>query len=127
MGIDQWRDFAVNLRLRQRLDDDAVFPCAVALDFPVLDRTTAADAKMLAKWGDPLRACALDGEQPPPIGMMTRHRRNLDRLAAERIRHIDGLAIGKNHAVAAMADVIDDKTLNHSGRRGRIQCCRRRP
>jgi hypothetical protein len=41
--------------------------------------------------------------------MMAGHRRDLDRLAAERIRHIDAFAVHGRHAVAAMADMIDDK------------------
>jgi len=71
---------------------------------------------MRAKWRDPLRAGALDLQQTPAIGMMTRHGRNLDGLAAERVGHMHGLAAGKRDAVAAMTDVIDDETLNHGAR-----------
>jgi hypothetical protein len=41
------------------------------------------------------------------------HRFDLDGLAAERIGHEQGLAIGEGDAVAAMADMIDDQAFNH--------------
>jgi len=116
MGIDQGVYFAGELRLRQRLDDDAALPCAITLGLPVLNRAAAADCKMRAKWRDPRRACALDHEQPPAVGM-TRYGSNLDRLAAERVRHVYGLSVRKGDAVAVMRDVIDDETFNHDARR----------
>jgi hypothetical protein len=82
---------------------------------------------MRTKRRDPLRACLLDREQAPAIGMMTRHGRHLDRFAAERVRHIDGLSVDQADAVAAMADMIDTKALNHGARREKIRYCRRRP
>jgi hypothetical protein len=126
MRVDQETDFAVKLRLRQRLDNDIALPGAVAFGFPVLDRAAPADCKMRAKRRDPLRACALDPEQAPAVGM-ARYGFNLDGLAAKRVRHIHALPVGNADAVAAMADVIDNETFNHGARRGRIRCCRRRP
>ena len=49
--------------------------------------------------------------------MMTRHRGNLDRFAAKRVRHIHCLSVNIGGAVAAMSDVIDGKKLNHGARR----------
>jgi hypothetical protein len=43
--------------------------------------------------------------------------RRLDRLAAERIGHEDGLPAGKGDAVAAVTDVIDGEAFNHGARR----------
>jgi hypothetical protein len=63
-----------------------------------------------------LRARTLDLQQAAAVGM-ARHRRHLDGLAAERVRYIDRLPIGKRYAVAEMADVIDDQTLSHGARR----------
>ena len=48
---------------------------------------------------------------------MTRYGGNLDGLACERIRHINGLPVGEGDAVATMPDVIDDETFNHGARR----------
>ena len=127
MGVDQRIDFAVKLGLRQRLDHEIALPGAVAFGFPVLDRAAAADAKMLAERRDPRLAGALDREQAPPVGMMTRHWLHFDRLAAQRVGHIDALAADQRDAVAEMTDVIDGETLNHGARRGRIRYCRRRP
>jgi hypothetical protein len=127
VGIDQRIDLTVEFCLRKGLDDERTFPCAVAFVVPMLDRAAAADAKMRAEWRNPLRARTLDRDQSPAIGMMARHRTYLDRLAAERVRHIDRLSVDKSDAVAAMADVIDDEVLNHGARRGRIRRCRRRP
>ena len=83
----------------------------------MLDRAAAADAKMLAERYDPLRARTLDREQAPAVGMMTRHRRDLDGLAAKRVRHVHALAVDQGHAVAEMANAIDDEPLNHGARR----------
>ena len=83
----------------------------------MLDRAATADTEMLAKWRYPFGACALDPEQAPAIGMMTRHRCDLDGLAAKRVRHIDVLAVDKGDAIAEMADVVDDQALNHGARR----------
>jgi hypothetical protein len=71
---------------------------------------------MRAKRRDPLRACALDREQPPAVGM-ARYGANLDRLAAERVRHVYGLSVREGDAVAVMRDVIDDETFSHGERR----------
>ena len=48
---------------------------------------------------------------------MIRYGGSLDRLAAKRVRDIDGLSVGKGDAVAAMTDMIDDETFNHGARR----------
>jgi hypothetical protein len=49
--------------------------------------------------------------------MMARHGLNLDRLAAQRVRHIHALPAGQRDAIAAMADVIDDQAFNHGAHR----------
>jgi hypothetical protein len=72
---------------------------------------------MGTKWRDPLRAGTLDLQQVPPVRMMTRYRCDLDGLAAQRIRHIQALPVGKGDAVAAMTDVIDNEAFNHGARR----------
>ena len=56
---------------------------------------------------DPLRAGVLDARQMPAVGMAG-HRFGLDGLAAQRVRHEQAFAAGKDDAVAAMADMIDD-------------------
>ena len=48
---------------------------------------------------------------------MIGHRLDLDGLAAERVRHEHGLAVGEGDAVAAMTDMIDDEAFNHGARR----------
>jgi hypothetical protein len=58
----------------------------------------------------------LDPRQMPAIGV-TGHRFDLDGLAAQRIGHEHGLAIGEGNAVAAMADMVDDEAFNHGARR----------
>jgi hypothetical protein len=72
---------------------------------------------MLAEWRDPLRAGALDLQQAPTVGMVTRHSCHLDGLAAKRVRHIHGLSAGKGDAVAKVTDAIDDEVLSHGARR----------
>ena len=126
MGVEQRIDFAVEFCLRQRLHHEVAFPRAVMFGVPVLDRAAAANAKMLAERRDPLRARLLDREQAPAVGVLTGNGGDLDRLAAQRVRHINILAADQRDAVAEMADMIDEETLNHGARRGRIRCCRRR-
>ena len=89
MGIDQRRDVAIDSGLRQRRDHEFALPGAIRLGVPVLDRAAAADAEMRAERFDPLRACGLDRDQSPAVGMVAGNRRDLDRFAAERVGHID--------------------------------------
>ena len=77
----------------------------------MLDRAAAADAEMRTERRDPLRACGLDLEQSPAVGMVAGNRGDLDRFAAQRIRHIDVAAAGDGDAVAVMADMVDDEAL----------------
>ena len=116
MAIDQRVHFAGELRLCQRLDDNIALPCAITLGLPMLNRAAAADAKMRTKRRDPLWACALDREQAAAVGM-TGYGSNLDRLAAERVRHVYGLSLRKGDAVTVMSDVIDDEPFSHGARR----------
>jgi hypothetical protein len=83
----------------------------------MLDRAAAAGSKMLAEGCDTLRACALDLEQAPAVGMLAWDRGNFHGLAAKRVRHIEALSVGKGDAVAKVADMIDGETLNHGARR----------
>jgi hypothetical protein len=83
----------------------------------MLDRAAAAGSKMLAEWRDALRAGALDLDQAPPVGMVTRYRRHLDGLAAKRVGHEQGLPAGVGDTVAKVADMIDGEPLNHGARR----------
>jgi hypothetical protein len=71
---------------------------------------------MLAKRRYALRACALDGQQAPPVGV-ARHGRDFDRFARESVGHIDAVSAGMRDAVAEMADVVDHQTFNHGARR----------
>ena len=79
----------------------------------MLDGAAAADAEMRTQRRDPVRACLLDPEQAPAVGM-SGHGLRLDGLAAERIGHIDVRAIRYRDAVAAMADMIDGETFGFS-------------
>ena len=77
----------------------------------MLDRAAAADAEMRTERRDPLHACGLDLEQSPAVGMVAGNRSDLDRFAAQRVRHIDVAAAGDGDAVAVMADMVDDEAL----------------
>ena len=126
MGIDQGKDLAADLRLRECRRDEVVFPGAIALRFPMLDGAAAAAAEMLAEGFGPFRAWLFDPYQLPPVGMMTWDSRNFDRLAAKRVRNKDTSPLDERDAVAEMTDMIDDEALNHGERRERIRYCRRR-
>ena len=60
MGVDQIVDRRVEPGLRQRLDDEAALPVAIARGVPVLHRAAAADAEMRADRRDALGARGLD-------------------------------------------------------------------
>ena len=111
MGIDQGRNVAIDSRLRQRRRHKLALPGGVGRGVPMLDRAAAADAEMRTERRDPLHACGLDLKQSPAIGMAAGDRNDFDRLAAQRIRHIDVAAISDGDAVAVMADMVDDEAL----------------
>ena len=70
-----------------------------------------ADGKIKAR-----PSVALGGVRAPAV-RMARHRCDLPRLAAKRVGYIHVVSVGGGDAVAKMADVIDDQTLNHGARR----------
>jgi hypothetical protein len=72
---------------------------------------------MLAERRDPFRACALDLQQAPSVGMVTGYGGYLDRLAAKRVRYKERLSVNIGDAVAKVADMIDGEALNHGARR----------
>ena len=43
--------------------------------------------------------------------MVAGNRTDLDRFAAQRIRHVDVAAVSDGDAVAVMADMVDDEAL----------------
>ena len=82
----------------------------------MLDRAAAAGAEIPAERRDPLRRSRCRPQQNPAIGMIG-DRTGFDGFAAERVGHEHGVSVGKSHAVAAMADVIDDEMFSHGARR----------
>jgi hypothetical protein len=116
VGVEQRFNLTFDAGMRQGIDHDLAFPGAIGLWFPVLNGAAAATAEILTKRRDPFRAGALDVRQLPAVGVIG-HRFDLDGLAAERIGHEQGLAIGEGDAVAAMADMVDDQAINHGARR----------
>ena len=117
MGIDQRKNLAVDFRLRERRNDEVAFPGAVMFGLPVLNRAAAADAEMLAKRFDTLRAGLFDPHQLPPVRMMTGRGGDFDRLATKRVGNKEVAPVGECNAVAEMADMIDEEALNHGVRR----------
>ena len=116
VGVEERLNLTFDAGMRQGIDHDLAFPGAIGLRFPMLNGAAAATAEILAKRRDPLRAGALDAGQMPAVGLIG-HRFDLDGLAAERIGHEQGLAIGEGDAVAAMADMVDDEALSHGALR----------
>ena len=117
MGVDDLADPAFDAGLGQRLDDEVALPGAIVRGVPVLDRAAAADAEMRTKRRDPFRACAFDLKQAPAVGMMAGDRRDLDRFARQRVRHVNLLPLGKCDAIAKMTDMIDEEMFSHGARR----------
>src|SRR5579871_4498900 len=115
MGVDQRRYHDVELRLLQRLHDKSMLPGTIAIRLPMLDRAAATDAEMRAEGRNPFGTRYIDCDEPPPVGMAV-HVLDLDRLATQRIGHVDHLTGCERHTVAAMADVIDEEPFNHVAR-----------
>ena len=108
MGVDEIIDRTFDMGVRERIDHDSALPCPIRARLPVLDGAAAAGAKIRAERRDPLSARGVDTQQDPAIGMIG-DRTGFDGFAAERVGHEHGVSAGKCHAVAAMADVIDDR------------------
>ena len=67
--------------------------------------------------GDAFGTCVFDPDQLPPVRVMTRRGRDVDRLAGERIGNEQALPLDERDAVAEMADMIDEEAFNHGARR----------
>jgi hypothetical protein len=117
MGVDHGKNLAFDFRLRQRRYDKLAFPGVVGLGLPVLDGAAAAGAEMLAEWFDALSAGLFDPDQLPPVRMMTRRGRHLDRLAAECVGNEEASSLHERDTITEMADMIDEKLFNHGARR----------
>ena len=113
MRIDQIGNRRLDVGLAQRLDCETAFPCAVSAGLPMLHGAAAADAEMRTDRGDALQARRFDAEQMPAVGV-TRHALDFDRLARQRPGDEDRAVGAIGYAVAAMADPVDHKMLNHA-------------
>ena len=115
MGIDQRRDLAIDAGLRQRRRPR---DRASRRDRRSASQCWIAQPPQTPKCGQNgvIRSAlaALDLDQPPAVGMTAGDRRDLDRFAAQRVRHIDVAAAGDGDAVAVMADMVDDEALDVS-------------
>jgi hypothetical protein len=116
MGIDEFVDRAFDSGMGKRIGHDLPFPPPIRIRLPVLDGAAAAGAEIWTKRCDPFRACRLDAEQLPAVGM-TFDGTCLDGLAAKRVRYEQRLPIGEGDAITAMADMIDAELLSHGARR----------
>jgi hypothetical protein len=82
----------------------------------VLNGAAAAGAEIPAERLDPLHAGSFHMDQRSTV-RMTGDFAGLDDLTTERIWYEHASASGQGNAVAALADVIDDKALSHVSRR----------
>ena len=113
MGVDQFVDRCVEPGLRQRLDDQAALPVAIARRGPMLERAAAADAEMRAHRRDPLRARLRDLDRQPAVGMAGPGF-GFDDLAGQRERH-KHRPIGRiGDAVAAPSETRNRQTFDHA-------------
>ena len=119
--IDQRFDRRLKAGMRQRRDDEAVLPLPVALDDPVLDRASAADAEVRADGRNALVARRDHPQQVAAI-RMAGNRLHLHRLAGQRVGRIDGTLRGVRDAVAAMAEAHDGQLFDHTCVRPRPGC-----
>ena len=116
MCVDQLVDRGLDPGLAQRRDQQIALPGAVAPGLPMLERAAAADAEMRADGSDPLGARCIDPHQMAAVGM-TGPRLALDRLARQRVGHVDRSGGPVRDAVAAVAEPHDGETVNHAAPR----------
>ena len=98
--VDHWCRFHGEVRLGQRLDELAALPGRVGFRREVLHGAAATGSEIRAEGVDPLRRCALDGDELRPRAGSP-HR---DALARQRQRH-GGAVLG--HAVAPRPEAAD--------------------
>ena len=110
--VDQVADRRLDTGLAQRFDDETALPGAVGRACPMLQGAAAANAEMRADRRDAVSARHLDAEQMAPVGL-TGHGLNLDGLARQRAGNVNWTTAAVRHAIAAMAEPIDDHALNH--------------
>jgi hypothetical protein len=101
---------------RQCLDDKPALPLAVARRGPVLQRATTADAKIRADRCDTLGTCNLDFNQVSAVGV-ARPLLDRNRLARQRIGHVEGARRRVADAIAESAKSRDGEALSHVRRR----------
>jgi hypothetical protein len=79
----------------------------------LLHGAAAANAEMRADRRDAFRTRLADAKEPAPVGM-TSDLFNVDRLARQRTRNVNGARGAVGNAVAAMAEMCDHNLLNHA-------------
>src|SRR3977135_4278691 len=93
MGIGDVTDLAFYPALLKRIGHDPALPGAVGVDLPVLDGAAAAAAEISAEGLGPLGAGMRDSQEMPAFGMTVRQF-HFDDFAAQRVGHVDAVAIG---------------------------------
>ena len=88
MRVNQFADLAIDAGMVERLDNKLPLPFSICVRLPVLDGAAATGAEMGTERIDPFRACGHDMRQRAAIRMAGRGK-DIDGLAAQRIRHID--------------------------------------
>ena len=116
VGVDQFVDRRIEAGLRERVDDQAALPFAIAGRGPMLDRAAAANAEMRAERLDALRARGLDPQQMAAI-RMAGDALDLDGLARQRVGHEQRPRRRVRHAVAAVGEAVDGEPFGQWQRR----------
>jgi hypothetical protein len=79
----------------------------------MLQGAAAANAEIWANRSDTLGARLVDIEKMPPV-RVAGNAFDLDRLARQRIGHVDRAGWAIRDPIAATAQTIDHKSLNHA-------------
>ena len=116
VGVDHLADGTVDSGACQCVDHQLPLPGMVIVRPPVLDRAAAAAAEIGAERIDPVGTPGQDGNKAHPSGLAGR-RLGFDGFARQRAGNIAGAAAGDRNAVAALADMIDQKRFSHDARR----------
>jgi len=116
VGVNEIGDRRVNAGLSERRDNEIALPRALGCGLPMLQGAAAAGTEMRADRGNACETGFVDVEEEPPV-RMTGPVFDFSKLARQRARHVNRAicticrTIG--HAVAALADAIDPKMLDH--------------
>ena len=112
MRVDQRADICIDLRLLERCDDEIALPGAIGRFRPMLGGAAAANPEMRTERRDAVGRGRFDAQKIAPV-RMARNGFGFGGFAGQRVGNKGIPVRGRGDAIAAMADMRNDKPLAH--------------